>query len=60
MLAESIEDFRAAFVCITNSPDGYFKSPEELARGFILLFIFFIVEFLYILLVFFFNKKNNF
>jgi len=47
MLAESIEDFRAAFVCITNSPDGYFKSPEELARGFIHFFLL-IVEFLYI------------
>ena len=34
MSAESIEDFRAAFVCITNSPDGYFSSPEELTRGF--------------------------
>ena len=30
---DSIEDFRAAFICITNSASGYFKSSRELFKG---------------------------
>ena len=29
----SFEDLRAAFICINNGPNGYFKSSQELIRG---------------------------
>lgn len=34
MSSESIEDFKAAFVCVTSNPNGYFKSSQDLTRGF--------------------------
>lgn len=33
MTSDLIEDYKAAFVCITSNPNGYFKSPEDLTRG---------------------------
>jgi hypothetical protein len=52
MSRDSIEDFKAAFVCITNSPDGYFKSAEELTRGnlLILLILILILQKYYIII----------
>lgn len=31
--AESEEDFKAAFVCVTNGLDGYFESVDDLAKA---------------------------
>lgn len=30
---DSIEDLKAAFICVTNSLNAAFESPEELAKG---------------------------
>ena len=32
-IKDSIEDFEAAFICINNSPNGYFETSEDLMRG---------------------------
>ena len=29
----SLEDIRSTFICITNSPNGFIKSSEELTKG---------------------------
>jgi hypothetical protein len=31
--SESEDDFKAAFVCVTNNINGYLKSAEELTKG---------------------------
>lgn len=33
---DSIEDFKAAFVCMTNGINGYFESPDDLLKGYLI------------------------
>lgn len=30
---DSIEDLRAAFICVTNNANGHLKSSKELSKG---------------------------
>ena len=30
---ESLEDLKAAFVCVNNGIDAHFSTPEDLAKG---------------------------
>jgi hypothetical protein len=36
---DSVEDFKASFICTTNSINGYIESYDELIRGKIKLLI---------------------